>query len=153
LGYIDEFTPPDNMIQPYVHLALADTNSVFIIAADQCGSDREYRFPGRSCIVGPTGILAGPAAVDHPEIVQTEIDVTRARQLNWMSYASFHGDRRTDLIDSFLGYREPSTASAAFHPEPIARPRISTADGTALEDAGNTLAEGETIRHSTSADS
>lgn len=104
---------PENPVSAYVHLATAHVNSLFVVCADQCGVERGCTFIGRSCICGPAGFVAGPGASDEPEILVAEINVVQARHHNWTALANPIADRRVDLYDPLLGYREPEAAPAA----------------------------------------
>jgi N-carbamoylputrescine amidase len=107
---------PENPVSAYVHMASAHVNSMFIVCADQCGIERACTFLGRSCIAGPAGFVAGPGAFEDPEIVQAEINLAQARYHNWTALANPFADRRTDLFDAMLGYREPRGAAGAHGP-------------------------------------
>jgi predicted amidohydrolase len=107
---------PDNPVSAYVHLAAAHVNSLFVVCADQCGVERGCTFLGRSCIAGPAGFVAGPAGFEDPEIVLATINLAEARHHNWTALANPFADRRVDLFDPLLGYREPEGAAAAFGP-------------------------------------
>jgi N-carbamoylputrescine amidase len=88
-------------------------NSLFIVCADQCGVERGCTFIGRSCIAGPGGFVAGPGSAAGAEILSAEINVLEARYHNWTALANLFADRRTDLFDPMLGYREPANARSA----------------------------------------
>jgi predicted amidohydrolase len=124
---VPEVVTPENPVSAYVHMALAHVNSLFIVCADQCGIDRGCTFLGRSCIAGPAGFVAGPAAFESPETVIAEINLAAARYHNWTSLANPFADRRTDLFDNMLGYRRPSQAELAFRaaPEDAGREDVS----------------------------
>jgi N-carbamoylputrescine amidase len=113
---------PENRVSAYVHMALAHVNSLFIVCANQCGSDRGCTFLGSSCIVGPAGFVAGPAGYESPELLIADLNLARARYHNWTSLANLFADRRTDLFDEMLGYRAPTNWTAAFRAseEPLA---------------------------------
>jgi predicted amidohydrolase len=104
---------PENPVSAYVHMATAHVNSLFIVCADQCGVERGCTFIGRSCIAGPAGFVAGPGGFASPETVLAEINVVQARYHNWTALANPFADRRIDLFDSLLGYREPEDAAGA----------------------------------------
>ncbi len=104
---------PENPVSAYVHMATAHVNNLFVVCADQCGIERGCTFLGRSCIAGPAGFVAGPGGHEDPEIVSAEINLAQARYHHWTSLANPFADRRTDLFDAFLGYREPADAPQA----------------------------------------
>jgi predicted amidohydrolase len=93
-----------------VHVAVAQSNmnQVFMACADRVGTERGIFFPGSSVITGPEGWpLAGPASTDAEEILYAELNLTdarRAKSLTDLNHA-LH-DRRLDMYDRFLGYRE-----------------------------------------------
>jgi predicted amidohydrolase len=99
---------PENPVSAYVHMATAHVNSLFMVCADQCGVERGCTFLGRSCIAGPAGFVAGPGGHEDPEIVSAEVNLAQARYHHWTDLANPFADRRTDLFDEFLGYREPA---------------------------------------------
>jgi predicted amidohydrolase len=127
---VPDVITPENPVSAYVHMAMAHLNSVFIVCADQCGVERGCTFLGRSCVAGPAGFVAGPAAFEDPEIVLAEINVVAARYHHWTALANPFADRRTDLFDPMLGYRDPPAAAAAFSIgadlEPSPRPAPET---------------------------
>ena len=45
--------------------------------------------------------------------MSAEINFAQARYHHWTSLANPFADRRTDLFDALLGYREPADASKA----------------------------------------
>ncbi len=116
---------PENPVSAYVHLATAHVNSLFMVCADQCGVERGCTFIGRSCIAGPAGFVAGPGGFEGPETVLAEINVVQARYHNWTALANPLADRRVDLFDPMLGYREPEEAPAARFAPPAATCRAS----------------------------
>jgi predicted amidohydrolase len=107
---------PENPVSAYVHMATAHVNSLFVVCADQCGVERGCTFIGRSCIAGPGGFVAGPGGFEEPETVMAEINVVSARYHNWTALANPFADRRTDLFDPLLGYREPEAVADANAP-------------------------------------
>ena len=104
---------PENPVSAYLHMATAHVNSMFVVCADQCGVERGCTFIGRSCIAGPAGFVAGPGGFENPETVMAEVNVVQARYHNWTALANPLADRRVDLYDPMLGYREPENAAAA----------------------------------------
>jgi predicted amidohydrolase len=100
-----EIDMSETPIHPYVHMASAHVNGVFMICADRYGTERGCRFVGSSCIAGPTGFLSGPAGVESEEILTADINVVEARYRHWTNLVNPFADRRTDLYDQFLGYR------------------------------------------------
>jgi N-carbamoylputrescine amidase len=95
----------ENPVSAYVHMAHAHVNNIFMICADRCGVERGCTFLGNSCIVGPSGFIAGPASMDRTEIKAAEVNLAQARYKHWTALADPFADRRTDLYDSLLGYR------------------------------------------------
>ena len=114
---VPNLVTPENPVSAYVHMASAHVNSLYIVCADQCGVERGCTFLGRSCIAGPGGFVAGPGNHEQPELVLAEINPVEARYHHWTSLANPFADRRTDLFDSFLGYRSPPNEAAAVAPD------------------------------------
>jgi predicted amidohydrolase len=123
---VPDVVTPENPVSAYVHMATAHVNSLFVICADQCGTERGCTFIGRSCIAGPAGFVAGPGGTDDPEVLTAEINVVQARYENWTALANPLADRRVDLFDPMLGYREPAAAAAAR--VPVSTPEFVAAD-------------------------
>ncbi len=81
-------------------------NSVFSICADRVGDERGCTFIGGSCVIDPTGaFVAGPVSSEAPEAAIAEINVLQARYRHWSEFNNPLTDRRSDLYDTFLGYR------------------------------------------------
>ncbi len=104
---VPDIVTPENPVSAYLHMASAHVNGIFIVCADRCGVERECTFLGRSCIAGPAGFVAGPASFEGEEIVAAEINVVQARYRHWTALANPLADRRVDLYDKLLGYRDP----------------------------------------------
>jgi predicted amidohydrolase len=111
---VPDVVTPENPVSAYVHMATAHVNSLYLVCADQCGVERGCTFLGRSCIAGPAGFVAGPGGFEEPELVLGEIEPVRARYHSWTALANPFADRRTDLFDPLLGYREPAGAAEAY---------------------------------------
>lgn len=121
---------PENPVSAYVHMALAHTNSLYMICADRCGVERGCTFLGRSCIAGPAGFVAGPGSSQGEDIVLAEINAVRARYHHWTALANPFADRRIDLFDPMLGYRAPPGAAGAYlAADPGDLPHSHHADG------------------------
>lgn len=86
-------------------MAAAHSNSLFIIAADRVGTERNQPFIGQSLIVGHTGWpVAGPASDSKEEVLVAEINLAEARRKrNWNDFNQVLRDRRTDVYDRMLG--------------------------------------------------
>jgi predicted amidohydrolase len=123
---------PESPVSAYVHLATAHVNSLFVVCADQCGVERGCTFIGRSCIAGPSGFVSGPAGFEEPEVVAGEINLAEARYHNWTALANPFADRRTDLFDPMLGYRDPADAAAAFGPGSVAEALSAPSEAPAV---------------------
>jgi len=102
-GLIEAKSP----LSAFVHMAQAHQNNVYIICADRCGVERGCTFIGNSCIVGPSGFVAGPASFERPELLVSDVNLSTARRHHWTALADPIADRRTDVYDSLLGYRAP----------------------------------------------
>jgi N-carbamoylputrescine amidase len=92
----------------YLCMAAAHCNSVFVAVADRTGTERETQFVGYSIIVGPDGLpLAGPASADKEEILIADCNLSEARKSkHWNEFNGPIRDRRTDVYDYMLGYKE-----------------------------------------------
>lgn len=105
-GLVEE----SNNLMPPMHMGQAHINNVFMICADRCGVERGCTFAGSSCVVGPTGYLAGPASFSDEEFVTADINLSRARYHHWTDLSDPLQDRRVDVYAADLGYRPPSGA-------------------------------------------
>jgi N-carbamoylputrescine amidase len=85
-------------------LAQANLNQVFVACAAQVGP----RFLGRSVLAGPYGdALAGPLDAADEDVHLTRIDIADARLAQDRGPGiSPRANRRVDVYDSHLGYRE-----------------------------------------------
>jgi len=88
----------------------AHVNNVFIATADRIGQERGAGFMGNSLIAGTNGWpidrIAGP---DEDTIIYADVDLTASRTAPiWNQLNDLHRDRRTDLYDQMLGYRDAS---------------------------------------------
>jgi predicted amidohydrolase len=70
-GLVDE----SNNLMPPMHMGQAHTNNVFMICADRCGVERGCTFAGSSCVVGPTGYLAGPASFSDEDFLIADLNL------------------------------------------------------------------------------
>ncbi|MDX3925833.1 MAG: nitrilase family protein [Shinella sp.] len=86
-------------------MAAAHSNSLFIVAADRVGVERDQPFIGQSLIVSHTGWpAAGPASYDKEEVLVAEVNLADARRKrNWNDFNQVLRDRRTDVYDRMLG--------------------------------------------------
>ncbi|MEO3829726.1 nitrilase family protein [Actinomadura sp. B10D3] len=92
----------------YLTITAAHANNVFIATADRIGEERGAGFMGNSLIAGTNGWpidrIAGP---DEDTIIYADVDLTSARTAPiWNQLNDLHRDRRTDLYDQMLGYRD-----------------------------------------------
>jgi len=102
----------ENPLSAYVHMAQAHQNNLFIICADRCGVERGCTFIGNSCVVGPSGFVAGPAAFDRPDLLVVDVNLAEARRHHWTALADPIADRRTDVYDGMLGYKGSKRSEA-----------------------------------------
>ncbi|NTI76594.1 hydratase [Agrobacterium rhizogenes] len=86
-------------------MAAAHSNSIYIVAANRVGIERDQPFIGQSVIVSHTGWpVAGPASPNNEEILIAEINLADARRKrNWNDFNQVLRDRRTDVYDQMLG--------------------------------------------------
>lgn len=103
-GLVDE----SNNLMPPMHMGQAHMNNVFMICADRCGIERGCTFAGSSCVVGPTGYLAGPASFANEDFLLADINLSEARRHHWSEYSDPIADRRVDVYSADLGYRPPT---------------------------------------------
>lgn len=101
---VPDVVTAENPVSPYVHMAQAHMNNLFMICADRIGTERGVTFLGNSCICGPTGFIKGPASFDKEEILLAEVNLMDARRKVWTPYNHIVQDRRTDLYDELLGF-------------------------------------------------
>lgn len=94
----------------YLTMTAAHVNNVFIAAASRIGEERGARYLGCSLIAGTHGWpLGAVASADQQEILFADIDLTSARSAPiWNNLNDLHRDRRADLYDQMLGYRQHS---------------------------------------------
>lgn len=110
---VPNLVTPENPVSAYIHMTTAHVNNLFVVCADQCGTERGCTFLGRSCIAGPAGFVAGPGSHLDDEIVAAEVNLLEARHHHWTPLADPLADRRTDLYEPLLGYRDPPGATRA----------------------------------------
>ena len=86
-------------------MSAAHSNSMFIVAADRVGTERDQPFLGCSVIIDQTGWpLAGPASATDEEILIAEIDLSDARRRRALNaFNQPLRDRRIDLYAETLG--------------------------------------------------
>ncbi|MCV3738663.1 nitrilase family protein [Rhizobium sp. TRM96647] len=86
-------------------MAAAHSNSLFIVAADRVGVERDQSFIGQSLIVSHTGWpAAGPASYDTEEVLVAEVNLADARRKrNWNEFNQVLRDRRIDVYERMLG--------------------------------------------------
>lgn len=91
-------------------MAAAHSNSIFIIAADRVGTERNQQFIGQSLIVSHTGWpIAGPGSKNDEEVLVTTINLADARRKrNWNDFNQVLRDRRVDVYDQMLGANYPT---------------------------------------------
>ena len=78
-------------------------NRVFIVVADRCQTERGVPWVGGTVIVGPDGYpLAGPVAVDHPDLLTADCDLAQARNKRINENNDLLADRRADLYQADL---------------------------------------------------
>lgn len=96
----------------YLTMTAAHVNNVFIAAANRIGVDRGERFLGCSLIAGTNGWPIGDVAPpDEETILYADVDLVSARSAPiWNSLNDLHRDRRCDLYDGMLGYRQHPAA-------------------------------------------
>ncbi len=91
---------------PYMAMVAANTNDMFVVCADRVGYERGITFPGKSLIVGPSGIPSAQASWDQDEIIYADCNMAAARDFNWASHVVLFRDRRCDYYDEMLGTDE-----------------------------------------------
>lgn len=102
----------DELIQAnYIAMSNANANKVWFACANRVGTERESEFLGKSIIVDPTGNpVIGPASQETEEILLVEdcnlMDARTEKSRNNLN--GITRDRRTDLYDSLLGYKDTS---------------------------------------------
>jgi predicted amidohydrolase len=106
----DRAIPADGIIDQVRAAAVqANLNGVFVAAASRVGADGDLTYLGQSCVLDPYGKFvvepqSGAAAVvavadvDLADASRAKVRGSRIRPLD---------DRRTDVYDAMLGYRDP----------------------------------------------
>jgi len=89
----------------YLMRAHAHMNGMFVASANRIGSERGERFIGGSLLVDPLGLPVAAANSDEETMLVAEIDLIASRKTVWSRYNHIYGDRRIDLYDQLLGYR------------------------------------------------
>ena len=94
----------------YLTMTAAHVNNVFIAAANRIGQEQDARYLGCSLIAGTNGWPIGEVApADKQIILYADIDLSTARSAPiWNNLNDLHRDRRADLYDQMLGYRQHS---------------------------------------------
>ena len=109
VGGFDVAMPADGIIDQVRAAGVqANLNGVFVAAASRVGADGDLTYLGQSCVLGPYGrFVVEPQDRTAESVMVAEIDLADARR------AKVRGprirpleDRRTDVYDAMLGYRE-----------------------------------------------
>ena len=92
----------------YLTMSASHVNNVAFIAANRVGEERGDKFLGCSLITGTNGWpLGGIAPAEEETIVYGDLDIVAARSAPiWNNLNDLARDRRTDLYDALLGYRQ-----------------------------------------------
>lgn len=92
----------------YLTMTAAHANNIYIAAANRIGRERGGRFLGCSLIAGTNGWPIGEVADAEEEcILYADVDLSCARTAPiWNSLNDLPRDRRVDLYDGMLGYRQ-----------------------------------------------
>lgn len=96
----------DHPLAPEIHMAQANMNHIYMVCSVRVGIERGVSFLGSSCIVGPSGFLAGPASPHEEQIISAELNAVQVRYKNWTKMVNPISDRRIDVYDKMLGYKE-----------------------------------------------
>ena len=88
-------------------------NNVYYIAVNRIGTERGFRFIGRSKICDPSGDLLAEAPHEEAAVLYAEIDVDRARNKRLVRVPGKHqmdrfADRRPEMYDRITAPLEPS---------------------------------------------
>jgi N-carbamoylputrescine amidase len=96
----------------------ANLNQVFVACASQVGEDRGLRFLGSSVIVDPFGqVLCGPMGQDEVGVRTVEVCPSACeRAWDRGPGISVRAQRRTDVYDGLLGYRDGVTTAPSGTP-------------------------------------
>lgn len=110
-GGFDPTPPADGVIdQARAAMVQANLNSVWMACASRVGLDGEVRYLGSSCVADPYGRFAlEPCDADHEAVVLVDVDIDAAQRAKTRGprIRPLH-DRRTDVYDELLGYRDVS---------------------------------------------
>ena len=90
---------------PYFAMVAANTQCMWVACADRAGEERGTIYPGRSLIVGPSGIPEGGGfcTFTEEEIRYADCNFSDSRLYNWTPHNVLFRDRRTDYYDDMLG--------------------------------------------------
>ncbi|WP_019121159.1 nitrilase family protein [Brevibacillus massiliensis] len=94
----------------YHSMSAAQANGVYIAAANRVGTERDAKFLGNSVIVGPNGWPIEIADSEQETMLSAEIDLANSRRKHWTSLNDILTDRRKDLYDELVGYRQGQAA-------------------------------------------
>ncbi len=91
----------------YQAIAQANSSRVAILSANRAGREGPYQYIGKSLIVDASGrMIAGPGSASAPEILVGDLDPKESRIKDYGTRSNLFKDRRVDLYDEMLGYRE-----------------------------------------------
>jgi N-carbamoylputrescine amidase len=91
----------------YQAIAQANCNKVNMMCANRAEKEGPHEFVGKSLIVDASGhVVAGPADSSKPEILFADINPKASRNKGYGTRSDLFKDRRIDLYDEMLGYRD-----------------------------------------------
>lgn len=95
----------------YRAVAYGNVNKVFLACANRVGEELGTRFTGTSIITSCDGWpLAGPAEKNQEIILYAQVDILQKRRMQKLNLDESLSDRRTDLYEVYLGYRDNRTS-------------------------------------------
>lgn len=90
----------------YLIMSHAHMNGIFVAAANRVGTERGETFIGCSLLAGPQGWPIVAAGAEDETMLLADIDLSQSRDGSvWGPYNDLYRDRRTDIYDAVLGYK------------------------------------------------
>ena len=113
-GFDQAPTPSPGMIHQVVNAVVqANLNQVWVAAAGRTGRDEGVELLGSSVIIDPYGrVVAGPVPRDEETLTFADVRPNIAAETRRREkQIDPREDRRTDVYDPLLGYRDPKDAA------------------------------------------
>ena len=115
-GYDQAPSPSPEMIHQVVNaIVQANLNQVWVAAAGRSGQDEGLELLGSSVIIDPYGrVVTGPVPQDEESLIFADVrHYISAESQRREKQIHPRADRRTDVYDVSLGYRDPNDTAPA----------------------------------------